>query len=255
MSINYSFLGVLLVVFFLTASVMLIAGDKTEADKLYNEGNTLYRSGNYQGAVEKYNAALAIAEDFKYFYQRGLSFRNLRQYDKAISDFQSSIKLKSDFALGYNALGGLFLVTKDFEKSIDAYKSASKLDPRLDRSRKGIGEAYAGKAQELLDGGKLEQAGQLIEEAVSEHSENPKLYLIASRVFNKLEKPEKAIVAAKEALNLKKKGSKGAEYFELGIGYKKMQDYEKAREAFVEAKKDPAYTRNAQYELDGLKGK
>ncbi len=239
----------------IVAGYTLIAQDKSAADKLYNEGNSLFKSGNYQGALEKYASALAITEDFKYFYQRGLSYKNIRQFDKAISDFESAIKLKTDFALGHNALGGLYLSMMNFDRSIESYKNAASLDPRLDRSRKGISEAYAGKAQQLLDEGKIENAGQLLEEAVSENSENTKLYLIAARVFNKLEKPEKSIAAAKEALNLKKRGSKGAEYFELGVGYKKLSDYEKAREAFNEAKKDPSYSRNAQYELDGMKGK
>ncbi|MEX0737125.1 MAG: hypothetical protein WD182_06755, partial [Bacteroidota bacterium] len=61
--------------------------------------------------------------------------------------------------------------------------------------------------------------------------------------------------AAEEAIKQKKRGAKGAEYFEIGLAYKKMKDNEKARAAFAEAKKDPTYSRNAQYELDGLKGR
>jgi tetratricopeptide (TPR) repeat protein len=70
-----------------------------------------------------------------------------------------------------------------------------------------------------------------------------------------MERPEKALEAAQEAIQLKKRGAKGAEYFEVGLAYKKLKDYDKARTAFLEAKKDPSYSRNAQYELDGLKGK
>jgi len=229
--------------------------DKNEADKLYNEGNARYKSGNYQGAVEKYTQALAIVGDYRYHYQRGLSFKNSRQYDKAVSDFDAAISLRQDFAIGYNALGGVYLLLGDYDKSIESFKLAAKNDPRLDRSRKGIGEAYAGKAQQLLDAGKFDTAGGLLDEALGEHSENAKLYLIASRVYNRLEHADKSIRAAQEAIKLKKRGAMGAEYFELGMGYKKLNDFEKARAAFLEAKKDPSYSRNAQYELDGLKGK
>ncbi len=239
----------------IAALTVSVAQEKNDADKLYNEGNARYKSGNFQGAIEKYTEALNIVGDYRYHYQRGLSFKNSRQYDKAISDFEAAISLKKDFAIGYNALGGVHLMTGDFDKSIESFKLASKNDPRLDRSRKGIGEAYAGKAQQLLDAGRFEAAGALLDEALAEHSENAKLYLIAARVYNRLENPEKSIGSAQEAIKLKKRGAMGAEYFELGIGYKKLNDFGKARAAFIEAKKDPSYSRNAQYELDGLKGR
>jgi len=232
-----------------------IAQEKNDADKLYNEGNARYKSGNYQGAIEKYTEALNIVGDYRYHYQRGLSYKNSRQYDRAVSDFEAAISLKKDFAIGFNALGGVHLLVGDYDKSIESFKLAAKNDPRLDRSRKGIGEAYAGKAQQLLDAGKFEGAGMLLDEALTEHSENAKLYLIAARVYNRLENAEKSISSAQEAIKLKKRGAMGAEYFELGIGYKKLNDFEKARAAFMEAKKDPTYSRNAQYELDGLKGR
>jgi len=34
-----------------------------EAGKLYNEGNSLLKAGNYKGAIENYNNALAIEKD------------------------------------------------------------------------------------------------------------------------------------------------------------------------------------------------
>lgn len=73
---------------------------KIEADKLYNEGNALFRSGNYATAIEKYSAALALAKDFRYYYQLGLSYKNSRQTDKALEVFEESIKLKGDFYQG-----------------------------------------------------------------------------------------------------------------------------------------------------------
>jgi len=39
------------------------------------------------------------------------------------------------------------------------------------------------------------------------------------------------------------------------MGYKKLQNWTEARKAFNEARKDPQYARNAQYELDGMKGR
>ncbi len=228
---------------------------KIEADKLYNEGNGLFRAGNFAAAIEKYKAALNLNKDYKYYYQLGLSYKNSRQNDNAIASLRESVNLKTDFAPGYNALGGLYLVSGDFDRAIESFKQALRYNPQLEPSKRGISEAYAGKAQQLYDSGKFNEANELINEALEETQDNPKLYLLAARVYNRLEQPEKVIAAAETALKLRKRGSTGAEYFEIGIAYKKLGDFAKARAAFNEAKKDPAYSRNAQYELDGIRGR
>jgi len=229
--------------------------NKNEANKIYNEGNSLFRSGNYAGAIEKYTTALSLAKDFRFYYQLGLSYKNARQTDKALEAFEQSIKLKSDFYQGYNAIGSTLLANRVYDKSIEAFKQVLKYNPQMSQAVRGIGEAYAGQAQQLVNDGKFNEAGTLVDEALGQHPENPKLYLIGAMVYNKLDQPEKAIDAAEQAIKQKKRGAKGAEYFEIGLAYKKMKDNEKARAAFSEARKDPSYSRNAQYELDGLKGR
>lgn len=228
---------------------------KVEADKLYNDGNTLYRAGDFAGAIKKYTSAIDLADDYKYRYQLGLAYKNTRDISNAISQFDKSVTLKPDFAVGHYALGTAQLSAKDYAASIDHFKKALQFDPSMDRAKTGMAEAYAGHAQKLSDEGDLMGAGRVCNEALALHSNNPKLMLISARVFNKLGDGEKARVAAQGALDAKKRGAKGAEYFELGLAYKQLKDYEKARAAFNEAKKDASYSRNAQYELDGLKGK
>jgi len=228
---------------------------ENEARKLFNEGNALYKSGNYMAAIEKCKAALALGEDYRYHYLLGLCYKNSKQYDKASEALTASITLNSGFAGGHNAVGGVYLIQGDFDKAIEAFKAALRVDPKLKPSQKGISEAYAGKGQELMDQGKYEDAGVLIGEALQQHTDNAKLYLLAARIYNRLEKPEQALDAAYEAIKLKKGRSKGAEYFEQGVAYRKLNQFGKARTSFVESGKDPAYARNAQYELEGLRGK
>jgi tetratricopeptide (TPR) repeat protein len=228
---------------------------KNEAKKMFNEGNALFKSGNYLAAAEKYKAALGLDEDFSFHYQLGLCYKNSKQFDNSIASLLASIKLRPNFAGSHNAIGGVYLIQGNYDQAIESFKTALKYDPKLKPSLAGITEAYAGKVQQLLDQGKLEEAGTLADEALQQHTENAKIYLVASRVYNRLEQAEKALEAANQALKFKKGKSKGAEYFEVGIAYKKMKEYDKARSAFGEARKDPTYSRNAQYELDGLKGK
>jgi tetratricopeptide (TPR) repeat protein len=229
--------------------------DENEAKKLFNEGNALFKAGNYTAAIEKCKAALAISQDYRYQYLLGLSYKNSKQYPDAITALNASIALNAGFAGAHNAIGGVYLTQNNFQGAIGAFKAALKVDPKLKQAQKGMSEAYAGEGQELMNNGKYEKAGELIDEALLEHPDNPKLYLLAARIYNRLEQPQKAIDAANEALKQKRGRSKGAEYFEMGMAYKKLNDIAKARSAFGEAAKDPTYARNAQYELEGLRGK
>ncbi|MBI4417945.1 MAG: tetratricopeptide repeat protein [Ignavibacteriales bacterium] len=226
-----------------------------EAKKLFNEANGLYKAGNYMGAIEKVKGAISLHQDYRYTYLLGLCYKNTKQYDEAVKTFLASAGQNASFEGTHNALGGVYLVQGDFDKAIESFKKALNINSKLKPAQKGIGEAYLGKGQELMKDGKYERAGSLIDEALEQHSDNPKLYLLAARIYNRLEQPQKALDAANGALKQKKGRSKGAEYFEIGVAYKKLNDIKSARNAFAEAAKDPAYNRNAQYELEGLKGK
>ena len=228
---------------------------KTEAEKLFQEGNLLQKARKYSIAIEKYKAALDSAEDFSYHYQLGLCYRSSKQYGNAIAAMEASIRLKPNFGGSHNVLGELYLLRRDYDRGIESFKQALKYEPHLKTALDGVSEAYARKGQQLLDEGKLSAAGALMEEALQRRSDNAAVYLVAARIYNKLERPEKSIEAANEAMKLKKENSKGAEYFEIGIAHKKMNEYDRARRAFTEARKDPKYNRHAQKELDGLKGK
>lgn len=255
MTIRLAFICLLLGSIALQAPA-LQSGDNTkiEADKLYNEANALFKSGNYSAAVQKYDAAIKLfKDDFKYHYQRGLSLKNNKQLEESINAFKEALLLKPDLSIGHNAMGGVFVSLKQFDNAITSFQTALQHDRTLSQARVGLGEAIAGKSQELLNGGKYEDALALLIQATADHTENAKIYLILASAYNKTDKPKDAVDAALNAVKFKKKGGKGAEFFELGIAYKKLGQKDKARGAFAEARKDATYARNAQYELDGLR--
>lgn len=227
---------------------------KTEADKLFNEGNALFKSGNYSGAIGKYDSAIKLfRDDFRYYYQRGLALKNTKQFAESIESFKESIGLKSDFAIGYNALGGVYLTLRQFDNAISAFSSALQYDKNLRHAKLGLAEAFAGKGQDLINAGKFDDAISILLQATLDYSDNSKLYLLLAAAYNKMDKPKDAVEAAENAIKYKKKGSKGAEYFELGVAYKKLGQKDMAKQSFVEARKDPTYARNAEYELEGLR--
>ena len=66
-----------------------------EAGKFYNAGNSLLKSGDYQGAIENYNNALKTSKSHKIYYQKGMALKKLKKYDDAIVALQSAIESNS----------------------------------------------------------------------------------------------------------------------------------------------------------------
>jgi tetratricopeptide (TPR) repeat protein len=224
---------------------------EVEAAKLFNEGNALLRSGNYKAAIEKYDQALKFQQDPKFYYNKGLAHKALRQNEEAINAFKQAINLKQDFAPAYNAIAGIYLVQGDYDNAIENYKKALEYDKKLDAAVKGIVEALIGKSNFLIQAGKFQEALDLLVQATSYRQDYPKVYVMLAIVYNKLSQHDKAVESAKKAIELNPKSADA--YFELGVAYKKLGQVEEAKKAFLEAKKDPRLARNAQYELDLLK--
>ena len=66
----------------------------TPAQRHHSQGMSLYGSGEYQRAIEKFSQTIEL--DPKYaeaYYIRGLSYANLGQYEKAIEDYDKAIEL------------------------------------------------------------------------------------------------------------------------------------------------------------------
>jgi tetratricopeptide (TPR) repeat protein len=251
------FLLSIAVLILVSSFVLAQGGNSTkpevEAGKLFNEGNSLLRSGNYKAAIEKYDQALQLYQDPKFYYNKGIALKALRQNDEAIKAFKEAINLKKDFAPAYNAIAGIYLTQGDYDGAIENYTKALEYDNKLDVAIKGIVEALIGKSNALIQAGKFQEALDLLVKATTYRQGYPKVYVMLAVVYNKLSQHDKAVESAKKAIELNPKGANADAYFELGIAYKRLGQVEEARKAFLEAKKDPRLARNAQYELDLLK--
>ncbi len=67
--------------------------------ELYQTGNSNFKSGNYEKAIENYTELMNIVDDKMVqktgYINRGLSYDRLQKYDLAIADFTEAIKLDS----------------------------------------------------------------------------------------------------------------------------------------------------------------
>jgi len=229
-----------------------LAQSNNDAKKLFNEGNALLKSGNFEGAIEKYDAALKLEKHEFYYYQRGLAYKKSRNLDAALKSFESAVKTNPEWAIGYVALAGAHFSNGDYQQAIENYETALKQNPTLGPAKKGLAAAQTARAQQLLTQGETRGAIELCKGAIKNNDAYDKAYVILAQAYNKESMYNEAVKAAQDAIKHGKSARNGAAYFELGLAYRNLGSTAKAKEAFTNAKKDPSYARNAAYELDML---
>lgn len=81
--------------------------------------------------------------------RRGDSFLTMRNYEKALSEYEKAVELSPKDALCYRAIGYLYVQQKKYPQSINYYLKALELEPDNDITLMNIGTSYA--AQGLHD--------------------------------------------------------------------------------------------------------
>lgn len=244
------FLSIVILAF---AATSVLAQENNEAKKLFNEGNALLKSGDFAGAITKYDGALKLEKHEFYYYQKGLALKKSRKADEALEAFKSAVSTNPEWPIGYFALAGAYFATGDYAKAIENYELTLKKNPTLGQAKKGLAAAQTARAQQLLTEGETSKAAALASSAVENDESYDKAYVIMAQAYNKDGKYDDAIKAAQNAVKYNNSPRKGAAYFELGLAYRNLGNTAKAKDAFTNAKKDPSYARNADYELKMLK--
>ncbi len=249
------FLCKLLLVVVLMSSFVIAQEMNPEAGKLYNEGNSLLKAGNFRGAIDNYDKALAIEKDYRTYYQKGVAQKKSGDVSGAMASFEESLKLKNDFEAGYNALGGVYFSTGDYDKSITNFEKVLTLSTNTSiqkKVKKNLALAYSKLAKTEMQNGNSSKAIEHLNKAV-EYNNYDAAYLSLAELYSQLNEYDKCIAAAENALKYKSSISAGGPYYYMGVAYKGKGDNQKAVEMFQKAKNDASYKKTAEYELSLLK--
>ena len=99
-------------------AVYLGLGESEKAKEAFEKAlemdNTTIEEGTYKKMYRKY-------------YSRGLTYYEMREYDKAISDFNKAIELQSDYAEAYRDLGKAYVAIGDTANAKEAFETAVRL--------------------------------------------------------------------------------------------------------------------------------
>ena len=93
-------------------------------------GNAYYKKGQYDRAIADYNTAIRLKPDLALaFNNRGLAYSDKAQYDRAIDDYNTAIRLKPDYTLAFNNRGNAKYYKGQTDRAIDDYSAAIRLKP------------------------------------------------------------------------------------------------------------------------------
>lgn len=107
-------------------------------DRMKDEGNTDYKAGRWQAAIDKYTQALEIdptnrGTNSKLLQNRALCRTKLKQYDEAIEDCEKAISLDSSYMKARKTKANALVAAERWEAAVKEWKALQELDPE-DRS-------------------------------------------------------------------------------------------------------------------------
>ena len=248
--VSYCLLLILFLVNALQAQDM-----KPDAARLYNSGNQLLKSGNYNGAITDYDKALTIEKDYRIFYQKGIALKKSRNLEEAKNAFEDCLKTKSDFEAAYNALGGVYFSMGNYEAAANNFEKIlgiSKNNSVKTKVKSNLSLAYTKLGTIAASDGNSTKAIEYLKKAVS-NSNYDAAYLALAKIYSETGSYDNCIDAAQNALKYRKSVGKGGPYYYMGIAFKNKGDLSKAKDMFTQARTDATYRKTADYELTALK--
>ncbi|MDD5525227.1 MAG: tetratricopeptide repeat protein [Smithella sp.] len=101
-----------------------------DAEMYYNRGVAYENLGQYQPAIKDYNQAISLKPAYsEAFYNRGTLYSEIGQYRQAIEDFNQAISLQPNDAEAYHGRGFAYDKLGQYQQAIEDYNKAISLQP------------------------------------------------------------------------------------------------------------------------------
>ena len=220
----------------------------------WNEkGNTHFKKGAYEFAEDAYERAIKQDHTFGWAYGNlGLAHLMQGRYGEAIILFQKSIELlqsKDDIARVWNHLGNLYRMLNDYDNAVVAYQNADMLNPDAvevrDENEKvhsapgsGSGLAWDELGDQFFEMGSYGEAANCYGKAIEIEPKNGFLYSNKALCLSYVGSLDDAIPLYERSLELfRDENEKALVWNRLGNVYRKMNEYDKAMDAYQHAVK------------------
>jgi len=122
-------------------------GNGAQSGAHLSRGNMYRRKGQYDRALADYNASLRLdpKDPAPTLTSRGNAWRGKKDYDRAIADHSEAILLNPDYATAYSNRGNVRSDKGEWEKAIADYDKAIELNPKYSTAFYNRGLAWKAK--------------------------------------------------------------------------------------------------------------
>jgi tetratricopeptide (TPR) repeat protein len=183
--------------------------------------------GRWEEAVEAAEQATAIRPNYaEAYYSLGLAYGNLGRFQEATGAFQHAIRLKPDSAAAYDGLGELNSSQGRFEDAIGLYQQAIELDPSVSRTHYFLGLAYGKVGRHQDEIFAYERAIRIKPDYVEAQFQLGLAYLASGR-------PAQALQPLRRTIRLKPDWAEA--HFELGFALAQVDSWQEAAAAYQRA--------------------
>jgi len=112
-----------------------------DARLYYNRGFFYNKKGDYDRAIEDYDQAIKLEPNYDKAYNGRAwiyAYHLKTNYDGALSDVNQAIRITPNEAVFLDTRGWVYLGIGDYEKALEDFEAALRIDPDNDTSKEGI---------------------------------------------------------------------------------------------------------------------
>ena len=201
--------------------------EKVDTAVYYNRGLAFYGLKEYDKAIDDYSKAIEFCPKYpKAYNKRGNAFGSLKKYDKAIDDYNKAIDLDSKFSNPYYNLGTVYCELNEFDKSIASLTKAIELDPKFPL-------AYCNRGRTFCLAKNYDVAINDFFMAIALDSNLAIAYCYLGTIYGVREDYNQAFAEFNKAIRIDPKSWDA--FFARGFLYGKLKQYDKAIDDFSSA--------------------
>eukprot|EP00766_Chilomastix_caulleryi_P000110 gnl/Chilomastix_caulleri/1102.p1 GENE.gnl/Chilomastix_caulleri/1102~~gnl/Chilomastix_caulleri/1102.p1 ORF type:complete len:295 (-),score=101.60 gnl/Chilomastix_caulleri/1102:72-956(-) len=104
-----------------------------KAEELKNEGNDLFKSLNFNGAISKFTDSIKLNPLAATYSNRSLCYIKINKLDKAEEDARSAIRLDNKFARGYLRLSTVLEAQGRYQEAAEVLRNLTTFAPEYKR--------------------------------------------------------------------------------------------------------------------------
>ncbi|MBI4825474.1 MAG: tetratricopeptide repeat protein [Nitrospirae bacterium] len=185
-----------------------------------NRGIAYDRAGDVQKALADYDRSIKIDPKYvKPYNNRGVLYVSMKKYDEAMKDYNRAIELDPKLAQAYSNRGVAYGILGDYEKAIQDCSKAIEVNPGIPDYYYNRGIAY----------GVLKRYDEALKDfsmALKLNRSHLKAYNKRGDIFSRLKKYEEAIKDFSMVIQIDPRQAEA--YFNRGNAYYRLEDFNPA---------------------------